>query len=96
MSIGSGVKDRSGTCNPETAREFGEKCLAELDGKPYLVSIPRAKRVQSLSTLKPCTKVGNRSIRSDQCGTLDLFNRLILIGDREMSIELCLEFELNQ
>ena len=96
VSIGSGLKDRSGTCNAETAREFGEKCLAELDGKPYLVSIPRVKRVQSLSTLKPCTKVGNRSIRSDQGGTLDLFNRLILIGDREMSIELCLEFELNQ
>ena len=96
VSIRSGLKDRSGTCNPETVREFEEKCLAELDGKPYLVATPRAKRVQSLSTLKPCTKVGNRSIRSDQCGTLDLFNRLILIGDREMSIELCLEFELTQ
>ena len=96
VSTGSGLKDRSGTCNPETAREFGEKCLAELDGKPYLVSILRAKWVPSLSTLKPCVKVGNRSIRSDQCGTLDLINRLILIGDRYMSIELCLEFELTQ
>ena len=96
VCTGSGLKDKSGACNPKTTREFGEKCLAELDGKPYLNSIPRAKRVQSLSTLKPCPKVGNRSIRSDQCGTLDLFNRLILIGDREMSIELCLEFELTQ
>ena len=82
VSVRSGLKDRSGTCNPETTRESGEKCLVELDGKPYFISIPRPKRVQSLSTLKPRTKFGNRSIRSDQCGTLDLFNRLILIGDR--------------
>ena len=91
LSLSTGLTDRNGKCNPETAKEYGELFLPKLDNKPYLMTVSRSQKVTNLCALKPSIKTG----RQDQCGQMALFNRLILIAARESCVEKCLDFELT-
>ena len=95
LSLSTGLKDKDRICNPECAREFGESFLPELDQMPYLTTIPRSKKIVSLTALKPCVRIGSLAIGQDQIDPLRLFHRKLLIGSREISVEYCLEFELT-
>ena len=55
----------SGLCNPETAKDFGERFLPKLDDIPYntTIIIKRSKMVKSLAALKP--RVGSVASLSD-------------------------------
>ena len=95
LSLSTGLTDRDGKCNPETAKEYGELFLSKLDNKPYLTTVSRSQKVTNLCALKPSIKIGSKSIRQDQCGQMALFNSLILIAARESCVEKCLDFEMT-
>ena len=63
VSLSAGLTGRSGQCNPETAKEFGERFLPKLDDMPYTTTIKRSEMVKSLTTLKP--SVGSVASLSD-------------------------------
>ena len=63
VSLSAGLTGRSGQCNPETAKKFGESFLPKLDDMPYTTAIKRSEMVKSLATLKP--SVGSVASLSD-------------------------------
>ena len=78
--------------NPENAEEIGRLIQETLDNKCFLDPIQMKLKVKPLSHLKKGMKIKEKDI---VLHSLKLFNRLIIISEREIKIEDSLAFELT-
>ena len=80
------------TVNAERAAEVGREMQIKLDGQLVTSTMPVKSKVQTLSSLRKIPKVNEKKIHID---SLKLFNRLIIIAQRDMTVETSLEYELT-
>ena len=80
------------TVNAERATEIGRVIQKKLDKQTPTETIELKSRVQALSSLRKIPKVNEKKIHLD---SLKFFNRLIVIAQREMTVETSLEYELT-
>ena len=93
VSLGSGIIDTDGKCNPEKARDQGEEIHKQLDGKPYTTPVSRKLMITNFAAETPVVRVGEKRL---DCDIYKLFTRLLLIGGRECGVKECLQYELTQ
>ena len=78
--------------NAERMAEVGQKMQINLDGKS-VTSIMQVKfKIQALSLLRRIPKVNEKKLHIN---SLKLFNRLIIITQKDMTVEASLEYELT-
>ena len=78
--------------NAERATEIGRAIQKKLDKQTPTATIELKSRVQALSSLRKIPKVNEKKIHLD---SIKFFNRLIVIAQREMTVETSLEYELT-
>ena len=78
--------------NPERAAEVGREMQINLDGKSVTSTMQVKFKVQALSSLRKIPKVNEKKLHIN---SLKLFNRLIIISQRDMTVETSLEYELT-
>ena len=78
--------------NAERAAEVGREMQIKLDGQPVTSSMVVKSKVQALSSLRKLPMVSERTIHID---SMKLFNRLIIVAQRDMTVELSLKYELT-
>jgi len=78
--------------NAERAAEVGREMQIKLDGQPVTSTMVVKSKVQALSTLRKLPLVNDKKIHLD---SLKLFNRLIIVAQRDMTVELSLQYELT-
>jgi len=79
--------------NAERAAEVGREMHVKLDGGQSVTSTMEVKfKVQALSSLRKVPKVNEKKIYLD---SIKLFNRLIILAQRDMTVERSLEYELT-
>ena len=78
--------------NAERAAELGRKMQINLDGKSVTSIIQVKFKVQALSSLRKIPKVNEKKLHIN---SLKLFNQLIIISQRDMTVETSLEYELT-
>ena len=78
--------------NPEQCLSVGLALQKELDGLTLVDKMRVKGEVTNLCQLKKTVKLNDRKVVID---SMKLFNRLILIADRETTIEESLKFELT-
>ena len=78
--------------NAETAAEVGGEMQKKLDGQSVTSTMEVKFKVQPLSSIRKTPKINDKSIHVN---SLRFFNRLIIIAQRDMTVEKSLEYELT-
>ena len=78
--------------NAERAAEVGREMQKKLDGQPVTSTMEVKFKVQALSSLRKIPKVDEKKIHIN---SLRFFNRLIILAQRDMTVETSLEYELT-
>ena len=78
--------------NAERAAEVGREMQKKLDGQSVTSSMEVKFKVQPLSSLRKTPKINEKRIHVN---SLRFFNRLIIIAQRDMTVEKSLEYELT-
>ena len=78
--------------NAERAAEVGREMQKKMDAQPVTSTMEVKFKVQALSSLRKIPKLNERKI---YLNSLRLLNRLIIIAQRDMTIEASLEYELT-
>ena len=78
--------------NAERAAEVGREMQKKLDGQSVTSSMEVKFKVQPLSSLRKTSKINEKRIHVN---SLRFFNRLIIIAQRDMTVEKSLEYELT-
>ena len=78
--------------NADQAEEVGRAMQAKMDGKTVLDTMETKHKVKSLENLRSGPKVNGKKLVID---SLKLFNRLIIISEREVKTKQALQFELT-
>ena len=96
MSFSTGLFSKegesSGEVNPDCALEVGTEIQQSLDGGCFTDKMSTKIKVKNLSYLRKSVKVSEATVVVD---SLKLFNRLIAIADREISLQESLAYELT-
>ena len=94
ISYSTGLISKTGDdeVNPEDCLNIGISLHEKLDGLTFNDKFSIKGKVNNLSYLKKTIKVNDRKVFVD---SLKLFNRLVLISDRETTLEESLKFELT-
>ena len=93
VSFSTGFSSSSeDSVNPEKAEEIGRAMQIEMDGKSVLDTMQTKYKVKSLATLRSGPKLNGEKIAVD---SVRLFNRLIIISEREIKTKEALMFELT-
>lgn len=94
ISFSTGLISQPGNdeVNPEECLAVGAVLQRELDGLTFIDKISIKGKAKNLTQLRKQVKVNNKSVAVDP---LKCFNRLVLVADRETSIEECLTYELT-
>lgn len=90
--LSSRIGDHTADVNPDSANKVGEAMQKALDGMSFITPMQTKKKVKNLSCLRKPVKVSDTSIVID---SFKLFNRLILITERNGSVQDALKFELT-
>lgn len=78
--------------NAERAAEVGREMQKKLDGQSVTSTMEVKFKVQALSSLRKIPKVNEKKIHLN---SLRFFNRLIILAQRDMTVETSLEYELT-
>ena len=78
--------------NADRAEEVGSAMQVKMDGKTVLDTMETKNKVKSLQSLRSGPKVNGKKLVID---SLKIFNRLIIISEREVMTKQCLRFELT-
>ena len=78
--------------NAERVAEVGREMQINLDGKSVTSTMQVKFKVQALSSLRKIPKVNEKKLHIN---SLKLFNRLIIISQRDMTVETSLQYELT-
>ncbi|KAJ8385110.1 hypothetical protein AAFF_G00192510 [Aldrovandia affinis] len=78
--------------NAERAAKVGREMQIKLDGQSVTSTMEVKFKVQALSSLRKIPKVNEKKIHLN---SLQLFNRLIIFAQRDMTVETSLEYELT-
>lgn len=78
--------------NAETAADVGREMQVKLDGQSVTTTMEVKFKVQTLSSLRKLPKVNEKKL---YLNSLMLFNRLIIIAQRDMTVETSLKYELT-
>ena len=78
--------------NAERAAEVGREMQKKLDGQSVTSTMEVKFKVQPLSSLRKTPKINEKRIHVN---SLRFFNRLIIITQRDMTVEKSLEYELT-
>ena len=93
VSFSSGLISRGNDgINPEKAMEVGLQIQTNHDGHNYSVTMHTKDKVKPLSTLQKAVKVKDKIIYID---AMRLFTRLMIIGERELTLQESLRHELT-
>lgn len=94
VSFNTGLISVLGTdqVNADMAEDVGRELQKLLDGRSFKDKMPTKEKVKPLSHLKKAVKVKDKKIILDN---LKLFNRLMIVGERELSINESLRHELT-
>ena len=96
MSFSSGLVSKSGkdairAINAENCVRVGVEIQTTLDGQSFVDKISTKQKVSNLASLKKPIKVNEKTVV-----IIKLFTRLILISEKETSVEESLCYELTQ
>uniref|UniRef100_UPI00358E3900 uncharacterized protein n=1 Tax=Myxine glutinosa TaxID=7769 RepID=UPI00358E3900 len=78
--------------NADQAEEVGRAMQAKIDGKTFLDTMETKHKVKSLESFRSGPKVNGKKLVID---SLKLFNRLIIISEREVKTKQARRFELT-
>ena len=78
--------------NADRAEEVGSAMQVKMDGKTVMDTMETKNKVKSLQSLRSGPKVNGKKLVID---SLKIFNRLIIISEREVMTKQCLRFELT-
>ena len=93
VSFNTGLLSReSDKINPEKAEDIGRDIQMKHDGLDYTATMQTKNKVKPLSHLKKSVKVTDKAVYID---SMKLFTRLMVIGERELSLLDCLTHELT-
>ena len=93
VSFSTGFTSKAGDAvNAERAVEVGREMQIKLNGQSVTSTMELKFKVQALSSLKKLPKLNEKKIHLN---SLKLFNRLIIIAQRDMTVETSLEYELT-
>ena len=92
ISFSTGLYCNDGTINPDKAKDIGMVLQKSLDNENYSTKFQTKQRIKPLSHLKKTVRVNGTDVNFDPN---TLFNRLLIISEREISKEESLKFELT-
>ena len=78
--------------NAERAAEVGMEMQIKLDGQSVTSTMDVKSKIKALSLLRKILMVNEKKIDLD---SLKLFNRLIILAQRDMAVETSLQYELT-
>ena len=93
VSFSTGFTSTTGDgVNAERAAAVGRDMQKKLDGQSVTTTMEVKFKLQALSSLRKIPKVNEKKILLD---SLKFFNRLILLAQRDMTVENALQYELT-
>lgn len=93
VSFSTGFSSTTGdSVNADQAEEVGRAIQAKMDGKTVLDTMETKHKVKSLASLRSAPKINGEKLITD---SLKLFNRLIIISEREVKTKEAMHFELT-
>lgn len=92
ISLSTGLNSKDGVINPEKVEEVGQSIQQSLDNGSFLSKFPSKMRVKPLSHLTKTLKIKDKEVVIQ---SLKLFNRLIIISERELTVKDSLAYELT-